>query len=253
MGGETGLSTVERRAAISEVLARAGTVEVTDLAARFDVSAPTIRRDLNWLEDQGMARRVRGGAMATNEAASPAAAPGTIPARLGAAAARLVQDGETIFLGPGRLTLEVARSLAGRRQLTVVTNGLAVAQEVAARSQHTLIVTGGQLERQDLGLEGPLVREALRELRADRIFLELGGVSAVEGLTDDSLPQAEVEGLLLGLGAEVVVLVEPRRVGRVAAVHIAPASDADVIVTAREADSAPLWDLTESGIRVVLA
>jgi DeoR family transcriptional regulator of aga operon len=253
MGGESRLSTVERRAAISQRLVEIGTVQVSNLAARFDVSAPTIRRDLTWLEEEGLARRVHGGALVAGSAVSSALDPDAVPIRIGRAAAKLAQDGETVFIGPGRLGVATTRALTGRQRLTVVTNGLAVAQAVAAHSRHTLIVTGGQLERQDQGLEGPMAREALEDLRADRIFLELGGVSAMEGLTDDSLPQAELERQIIALGAHVIVLVEPDRVGRVAAAHIGPASDADVLVTAREADSAPLWDLTELGIRVVLA
>lgn len=253
MGGESGMSTVERRAAISQRLVETGAVQVSDLTIRFDVSAPTIRRDLTWLEEQGLARRVHGGALSASQAVSSPRDPDALPARIGRAAAKLVAGGETIFIGPGRLGVATARALADRQRLTVVTNGLAVAQAVAAHSRQTLIVTGGQLERRDQGLEGPLARDALKELRADRIFLELGGVSAVDGLTDDSLPQAELESQIIALGVQVIVLVEPDRVGRVAAAHIGPASNADVLVTGREADSAPLWDLTELGVRVVLA
>jgi DeoR/GlpR family transcriptional regulator of sugar metabolism len=253
MSGESRLSTVERRAAISQRLAEIGAVEVSDLVVRFDVSPPTIRRDLNWLEEEGLARRVHGGALVAGQASSSPPDPEAVPTRIGRAAAKLAEDGETVFIGPGRLGVATAQALADRQRLAVVTNGLAVAQAVAAHSRHTLIVTGGQLERQDRGLEGPLAREALKDLRADRIFLELGGVSAVEGLTDDSLPQAELERQIIALGSHVIVMVEPDRVGRVAAAHIGPAADADVLVTAREADSAPLWDLTELGVRVVLA
>jgi len=165
----------------------------------------------------------------------------------------MITDGETIFLGPGRLPLEVARRLAARSRLTVVTNGLEAANWVAANTPHTLIVTGGQAEGRDLGLVGQLTRAALSSLRADHVILELGGISAVGGLTGDSLPQAEIARLLLEVGSQVIVLVPAERVGRVAAAYIAPASDADVVVTAREAPSPFLWDLSESGVRVVLA
>jgi DeoR/GlpR family transcriptional regulator of sugar metabolism len=235
------------------LLAQKGAVEVADLVTRYRVAAPTIRRDLAWLSTQGLARRVRGGALTVGEGAGAKPSPDAIPVRIGHTAAGLVRDGETIFLGPGRLTLEVARALAEHQQLTVVTSGLAVAQEIAEHTSHTLILTGGQLERGQQGLAGHLARAALNDLRADRVLLELGGISAPEGLTDDSLTQAELARLLLALGAQVVVLVTPGRVGRVAAAYIGPASEADVVVTAREADSAPLWDLTELGLRVVLA
>ncbi|HIQ01957.1 MAG TPA: hypothetical protein EYH30_07475, partial [Anaerolineales bacterium] len=194
----------------------------------------------------------RGGALALGGGTAIPSAD-AVPARIGQAAAGLVQDGETVFLGPGRLPLETARALIGRSRLTVITNGLTVARLVAEHSPHTLILTGGQLEREDQALTGHLSQAALEGLRADHVILELSGVSAVEGLTDDSLPQAELARLLLGLGAQAVVLVAPERVGRVAAAYIGPASEADVVVTGREADSAPLWDLTELGVRVVLA
>ncbi len=236
------------------MLSQHGAVRVADLVARFGTAEPTIRRDLDWLVAQGLARRVRGGAVAaTTVAAESPSVPGTVSARIGQMAASLVEDGETVFLGPGSLTLETARALSDRPSLTIITNGLAVARQIADHTSHTLILTGGQLERGEQGLMGHLARMALEDLRADRVILGLGGVDAAEGLTDDHLSQAELARILLRRGLQVVILVPPERVGRVAAVYIAPATGADVIITAREADSAPLWDLAECGVRVLLA
>ena len=123
-----------------------------------------------------------------------------------------------------------------------------MAHWVASNTPHLLIVTGGQVEERDLGLVGQLTRAALSSLRADHVVLELGGVSAVGGLTDDSLPQAEVARLLLEIGVQAIVLVSAERVGRVAAAYIAPAADADVVVTTRDAPSSFLWDLSEAGV-----
>ena len=232
-----------------------GAVRVADLVDRFDVHAATIRRDLKALEEQGGVRRVYGGAVVVGEVAPEDACvpPGTPEARIGQAVAEMIADGETVFLGPGRLPLAVACFLAERSRLTIVTNGLEVAHWVVAHTPHTLIVAGGQAEGRDLGLVGELTKAALSSLRADHLVLELGGVSVTGGLTDDSLPQAEIVRTLLEIGSQVVVLVLAERVGRVAAAYIAPASDADVVVTAREAPSAFLWDLSEAGVRIVLA
>jgi len=247
--------TAERRAAAARMVAQDGAVRVAELVARFGVNAATIRRDLKALEEQGAVRRVHGGAVAVEGIVpeGPSVPPGIEEARIGHAVVEMIADGETVFLGPGRLPLEVACCLGARSRLTVVTNGLAVAHWVAANTPHTLIVTGGQAEGRDLGLVGQLARAALSSLRADHVILELGGVSAVEGLTDDSLPQAEIARAALEIGTQVVILVSPERMGRVAAAYIAPASDADVVVTAREAPSPPLWDLSELGVRIVLA
>lgn len=240
-----------RRSAIARIVAQSGAARVVDLVQKFGVNAATIRRDLSELERQGLLRRVHGGAVAI-EAARPRESEAQA-ARIGRAAAEMIGEGETVFLGPGPLSLQVAHWLADRPQMTIVTNGLEIAHWVATHTHHNLIVTGGQAEGRDLGLFGPLTRMALPNLRADHVILELGGVSAVEGLTDDNLEQAEIAQLLLGTGAEIVVLVPVERVGRVAAAYIAPVSDADAIVTAREAPSSVLWDLSECGVRVVLA
>jgi DeoR/GlpR family transcriptional regulator of sugar metabolism len=248
-----GTPTPQRRVEIARLLARSGAVRVADLAARFGTSEPAIRRDLEWLEAQGLARRIRGGAVATHPPADSPPSPDAVPVRIGRAAAGLVRAGETVFIGPGPLTLEVARALSEHPPLTIITNGLSIARQIADHTSHTLILTGGQLERAEGELTGHLTRSALETLRADRVVLELGGVDAAEGLTDDRLSQAELARMLFQRGLQVVVLVPPERVGRVAAAYIGPVTDADVIVTAREADSAPLWDLAETGVRVLLA
>jgi DeoR/GlpR family transcriptional regulator of sugar metabolism len=258
MDGQTGPAlTVERRDAIADLVARQGTARVSELAERFDVSSATIRRDLETLEERGDVQRVHGGAMAVRERPSQAAGSAqpssSQAARIGQTVVEMIEDGETIFLGPGVLSLEVARELTSRSHVTVVTNGLDVAHWLASHTRHRLIVTGGQAEGHDLGLVGQLARDALSSLRADSVILELGGVSAVEGLTEDSLPQAEIAQMLMEVGAKIVIVVPPERVGRVAAARVAPVTSADVIVTAREAPSAYLWDLSEVGVQIVLA
>jgi DeoR/GlpR family transcriptional regulator of sugar metabolism len=247
--------TAERRATIAELVARRGAVRTAELATRLDVDASTIRRDLTMLEEQGKLQRVHGGAVPVKQVTTEhsGASGSTCEARIGQAVAHMIGSGETIFLGPGRLSLEVARCLSGLLRLTIVTNGLDVAHWVAANTSHTLIVTGGQVEGGDRGLAGQLTRVALSSLRADRVVLELDGISAVGGLTVDDLAQAEIAQGLLEIATEVIVLVPVERVGRVAAAYIAPVSEADVVVTAREAPSPFLWDLSETGVRVVLA
>jgi DeoR/GlpR family transcriptional regulator of sugar metabolism len=165
----------------------------------------------------------------------------------------MIEEGETIFLGPGSLSLQVARSLKAHPHVTVITNGLEIAHWLATHTRHRLIITGGQIEGHDLGLVGRLTRDALASLRADRVVLELDGVSAVAGLTQDSLPQAEIARIVMEAGSEIVIAVPPERVGRVAAAQVAPVISADVVVTSREAPSAYLWDLTEVGVEIVLA
>jgi DeoR/GlpR family transcriptional regulator of sugar metabolism len=250
---------------MADLVVREGAARVSELAERFDVSPATVRRDLERLESRGTLRRVHGGAVAVDaDDRSSRASTSSLPqagsssssadaVRIGRAAAEMIRDGETVFLGPGPLSLEVARNLEAYPPVTVVTNGLEIAHWLATHTKHRLIITGGQTQDRDLGLVGQLARDALANLRADRVILELDGISALEGLTHDSLPQAEIAQVLLEAGLEIVIIVPPERVGCVAAARVAPATSADVLVTGREAPAAYLWDLTEVGVEIVLA
>lgn len=249
--------TAERRDAMADLVALEGAARVSELAERFEVSPATVRRDLETLEQHGTLERVHGGAVAvrTKERRYRASVRPVPPyaRRIGRAVVDMIDDGETVFLGPGSLPLEVARGLDDRSRVTVVTNGLEIAHWLAVQTSYRLIVTGGQVEGPDLALVGQVARDALSGLGADRVVLELGGVSAVEGLTEDSLPQAEITRTAMGAGASIVTVVSPERVGRVATVQVAPITSVDVIVTGREAPAAYLWDLSEVGVEIVLA
>jgi DeoR/GlpR family transcriptional regulator of sugar metabolism len=245
----------DRRTAIEEIVVHTGFAQVADLAAHFGRDSSTIRRDLDALEEQGRVRRVHGGAVPVDEEGFRGANGRQVSAdvRIGRAVSDLVRDGETVCLGPGRIPLAVAQALASRSLLTIVTNALEVAYWTASNTSHEVIVLGGQVERREMALTGQLARAALSDLRAEHVVLEAGGVSPIGGITEDSLTQAEIARLLVETGSQIIVGVQPERVGRVAAVHVAPVSDVDVIVTAREADSSRLWDLSELGVRIVLA
>ena len=215
----------ERRNTIARIVAQSGKVRVSELIERFGVDASTIRRDLNTLEAQNAVQRVHGGAIAVQrpEAHRWRLAETATASRIAQSVGGIIRDGETIFLGPGELTSALVRELASRSRLTIVTNGLEVAHWAAANKHHTLIVTGGQVGGHDLEMGGELTRQALNNLRADKVILE------------------------------VIVLASPEQLRRIAVAFVAPATDADIVVTAREAPAPALWDLSESGVRVILA
>ncbi len=242
---------VQRQQAIGQLVAQHGVVNVVDLARQFGVSASTIRRDLEQLESQGQVRRIHGGAAAPNAITGrPALSVELEASRIGQAAARRVRPDETVFLGPGRLTLEAAKALAAREGVTVVTNCLEIAHWLANNARLTVVVTGGRVGRPRSGMDGPLVTHALQSLRADRVFIEAAGVSPDQGLMGADLAQAELCRDLIVASGEVIALASPERVGRVGGVWIAPAGDLDVIITGRKAEEALLWDLSQLGIGI---
>ncbi len=239
----------ERRAFIIEQLAQHGSVRVTKLAASLKVDPVTIRRDLARLETTGRLLRVHGGAILRE------AGPTTRPAddleqRIAAAAGRLIPDNSVVFLGPGSLTVELVPCLGEREHLTIVTNALDVAWRVAQLHRHTLHLLGGEVE-EDYGVyEAPF--QPPSHIQADWVVLEADGLDAERGLTHSHTHYASMARALFGLSAQFMVLLPPERVGRAGAILVASAEAVDVLVTGRATSNAPLWDLSETGMRIIL-
>ncbi|UCC64169.1 MAG: DeoR/GlpR transcriptional regulator [Anaerolineae bacterium] len=247
--------TAERRQAIVQLLQEQGVVRVADLSARFGVSPSTIRRDLQRLARQGIVERSYGGAtLCQVQGDEPAADPlADERARIGRAAAGLIVPGERVFLGAGQTVLAVARALAARSDLTVMTNGLSVAAYLADHSDVELIAVGGLVHRHGSAMAGHLAEQALENLHADKVVLGVQGISTPDGLTSDDLSQVRMAQMLLEAVPEAIVVADHTKFGRVCTARIAPVDRADVIVTGREAPNAMLWELAELEVRVVLA
>ena len=234
---------------VLERLQADGVVRVTDLADRMRVNPVTVRRDLEQLAQEGRLQRVHGGAV-IREGAPPQSQSSGISRRIAEAAAKFIPDESVVFLGPGTLTAEVVPFLQSYAHLTIITNGLNAAWSLARQRQHTLHVIGGQVGN-DYGIYSDPDR--LRRVRAERIVIEASGLDAERGLTHDDREAAGTMRELFSLGSQVIVLICPERLGKAGALFVAPAGEVDILITGREADNPPLWDLSELGIRVVLA
>jgi DeoR/GlpR family transcriptional regulator of sugar metabolism len=228
------------------------------LSELLQVSDSTIRRDLEHLEAQGLLTRTYGGAVlaegqagaALGERTSAAAFPEQA-AKIGAATAALVAQGETVYLGPGSVAMAVAHQLAARTGVTVITNALDIAAYLAHRSTLSLILTGGQLERQEGALAGHVAELALVELRADRAILDVAGISVPDGFTGESLSSASLMRTVIERMPEVIVVADEHKWGRVGPAFLAPLEAIDRIVTSQHAPPAMIWDLSQLGIQII--
>src|SRR5512141_942095 len=183
------IPTPERQKQILSLLTRQGRLSVTEIVEQFSISEATARRDLESLASQGKVQRVHGGVIAVEEATPE------LPilereneqadekSNIGRAAASLVADKETIFLGSGTTVLEVARNLRGRKNLTVITNSLPVLNVLAGLQEITVISLGGMLRESELSFIGHITEQALAELRVDKVFMGTRGLSLDNGLT----------------------------------------------------------------------
>lgn len=238
-------------------------VRVTDLAARFEVSEVTVRSDLDALEDRGLLRRVRGGAVPRSstpverpfEEAEVAAA--EQKRAIARAAAATVRDGDTIVLDVGTTTTAIAQELAARQELsdvTVFTSSLTIALALeAATPRLTVVVTGGTLRPKQHSLVEPLAGLVLGSIRAGTAFVGCNGVDVDRGVTNVNLPETEVKKLIIRSSQRRVVCADGTKLGQVALAHVCDLDDVDLLITSADADPDLVAALRATGLDVQLA
>jgi DeoR/GlpR family transcriptional regulator of sugar metabolism len=253
------LPTPERQKQILSLLARQRRLSVTEIVKQFSISEATARRDLESLTAQGKAQRVHGGVIAIEQA------PPELPilerereqpeekARIGRAAADLVSENETLFLGSGTTVLEVARHLRDHKNLTVITNSLPVLNLLAGTKGITVISLGGMLRESEHSFIGHITEQALQEVRADKVFMGTRGASLEHGFTNDYLQETLTDRAILKSGREVIMVADHTKVNRVSTVLLAPLDSIHTFVTDSQADRKFVQALKQQSIKVVLA
>jgi DeoR/GlpR family transcriptional regulator of sugar metabolism len=255
---DLGLTSVERREDILRRLGSQQRISMPEICAAFAISEATARRDLEALASQGLIQRVHGGALAIRKATpeSPMLSRSQEQARekrwIGRAAAALVRDGETVFLGSGTTVLEAARALRDRDRLTAITNSLPVLNMLAGLPGTTLIGLGGSLRDSEFSLIGHITDQALAEVRADRVVMGIRALSLEHGLTNDYLPETLTDRAILRIGGQVIILADHTKCGAVAAAFVAPISAMHVLVTDKRTPSDFCEALRASGVQVIV-
>jgi DeoR/GlpR family transcriptional regulator of sugar metabolism len=249
----------DRRAEIVRMLRERGQVSVADLSERLAVSEMTARRDLEFLEQEGLARRFHGGAVTTVSRsfevpfAARAYERQAAKRAIGARVADLIMPGETVILDAGTTTVEVAKSLRDRAKLLVCPLSMQAAAELADRPGIRLLVPGGEVRQGEQMFVGEMARAAIAGLRFDTYVMAVGGVSKDDGLTDFSLDDVAVKRVALQSARRCVVACDSSKLGKVGFARIGELSAAGTIVTDDElADADRTW-LAEAGLDVVLA
>jgi DeoR family transcriptional regulator of aga operon len=254
-GYAAGVRRAERLSLILESLAADGTVDVAALSQRFGVSAATARRDLQFLEGQRMLARTHGGAVAHEVLYElplryKAARHQVEKQRIALAAATLVADGSVVGLTGGTTTTEVARAIVDRRGLTVVTNALNIASELAIRADLKLVVTGGTARPESYELVGPVAEQALERLNLDVAFVGVDGIAARAGLTTHHEIEAHTNRAMVARARRALVVADSSKLGRVAFAQICPLDAVGELITDDDADPLLVRELREAGLVV---
>jgi DeoR family transcriptional regulator of aga operon len=249
----------ERRRRILEVLEKEERATVGELADHFGLSTVTIRGDLDVLADRGTLVRSHGGALkglveqadvrlSVKETLNPHE-----KVRIGHAAARLIRQGDTIILDSGTTTAEVAKQLKvlKLKSLTVITNGLNIAMELANLPHVRVIMIGGLLRQMSYSTVGPQAEQLLSGLNADHLFLGVDGLDPTIGLTTPDLLEAQLNALMIRVSREVTVVADSSKFFRRSLSVIAGLSEIQRIITDRDADPQLVETLRARHIDVV--
>lgn len=253
------LSSPDRQQQIIDLVNRQQRVTISNLCEAFQISQSTARRDLQILAEQGEIRRVHGGALAVSRAqAEPPVLErmkqqASEKQRIGQAAANLIRNGETVFLGSGTTVLEVARNLVTHQHLTVITNSLPVVNILANQPNITLVGLGGVLRASELSFIGHITEQSLSELRAEKVILSTRALSLERGLTNDFLPETLTDRAILQAGEQIILVADHTKCGRVSTALLAPVTSVHILVTDDQTPVDFILALREKGIQVVIA
>jgi DeoR family transcriptional regulator of aga operon len=256
----------ERLSSVLELLAQRGRLEVDELAAEFDVSEATVRRDFDHLADQQLLTRTRGGAATNNVSYDlplryKEARKAAEKDRIAKAAAQSVGRGSVVGLTGGTTATAVARFLAARTDLTngdpgdpaltVVTNALNIASELAVRPQIKIVVTGGVARPQSFELTGPLAGRILEEITLDVVFL---GANAVDshGVYAHHEGEASINRIMAGRAHRTVAIADSSKLGKHAFARICGLAELGCLITDRGAGEDVVRSLQAEGLSVRL-
>jgi DeoR family transcriptional regulator of aga operon len=230
-------------------------VTVEWLAEELAVSAATVRRDTVVLERQGVVARSWGrvgrpGGFVEQPIGQRASQHAAEKRRIAQAAAKLVPDEALVGLTGGTTTLAVARAIAGRRKLTVVTNSLSVGMQLTHRSNIRLILSGGEARTASFELSGPLAESAIGAFNLDLAIVGVDGVDVRAGCTTYDHAEASTNAALVQRATRTLVVADASKLGRAGFARVCDVSDISMIITDRAATDAQVAEFIEAGVAV---
>jgi DeoR family fructose operon transcriptional repressor len=223
-----------RRERIRQLVGESGVVSLREVQEELGVSAMTVRRDFATLAEMGLVRRTRGGVVAIDRVVLPYEERQEMERdakeAIGVLAASLVDDGDTIFLGAGTTCLAVAHALAGRSDVTVITNSMPALDVLMAASGANVIATGGSLNAVGQDMTGPLAEATLSRVRASTAIVGASGISA-DGVFNSSLARAKIDALMIESAVTTILVADHTKLGRAALALVANLDRIATLVT----------------------
>ncbi len=242
-----------------QILKDYGHASVARLSEIFGVSEVTIRKDLQTLEERDLLVRTHGGAVLKDHYVydmpfeTQAARHADEKKRIGKAAAELVENDDTLILGFGSTTRQVARHLRGRRNLTIATDSMYVAHELMGNLDVEIVMLGGQLRPTTGSIVGHFAERMLSEYAFKKLFLGVDGYDVGHGLTTTSASISHLNRVMIGVAEQVILVTDSSKFGRRGLSLICGPSEVDVLVTDDGIPDEMVPHFEEHGVEVIIA
>ena len=250
----------ERHFQICEILSRQRTVSAAELKKTLMVTAATIRRDLAALEQEGLLVRSHGGAVSksssTNFQPSYEALGRTNHKEkqlIAQEAAKLILDGDTVFLEGSTTVFELALLLLQRNRLTVVTNSPLIVSQLQRAAHINVMCTGGDLQRDTFYLSGLWAQRSLNEIRVDKAVLGISAIDPAYGISTASQAEASIKKLIVKIARERIGLADHSKFGHQGFAYVGPSTDMHTLITDSSTEEVHINALRESGVHVIVA
>lgn len=246
----------ERRQVILERIRATSRVVVGELSAEFGVSEETIRRDLEWLEQEGVAMRTYGGAVLkhSDQAPPPYATRKNTNVEGKLAIARLladmVQSGDTLMVDESSTAIFAVRAIRHLKELTLITNSLNILQEVSGQESWRIISTGGALKPDIMALVGPQALRTIASYHVRYAVLSARGVNTQLGVADSSDSVVQVKQAMMGAADQTILLADHRKFDRTGFVALSRLEEIDQLLTDREPSEEWKKRLADSEVRL---
>jgi DeoR family transcriptional regulator, aga operon transcriptional repressor len=227
----------ERRTQILQLVRSVGRVRVNELSVQFNTSAVTIRNDLNELQQRNLVQRSHGGAVLPDiflrelPVLERLKAHSEEKRRIGAMAASLINNGETILLDSGTTTLEIARQIKLKQDLHIITNGVNIAAELLDARDAELFIVGGNVRGDSASISGRFTEEMLEQFSADKMFLSGAGCDLDFGVSGANLEEAMVNRAMLRISREIILVADASKFSKRSMSRIVHFSEIDTIIS----------------------
>lgn len=254
-----GMMAEERRVQILQIVRAQGRVRVNELAQRFNTSAVTIRNDLNDLHQRGCVLRSHGGAVAPDTVLRESPLHERMKANsaakrlIGAVAATMINNGETIILDSGTTVLEIARQIKNKQNLQVITNGVNIAVELLDAPGVQTFLLGGAVRRDSASIAGRSTEETVEQFSADKLFLGGAGVDIEFGVSGANLEETMVNRAMLRISREIILVADSSKFSKRCMTRIASCSEIDIVISDSTLSQEMQEKIQALGCKLILA